>query len=164
MSITNNGQIHIVQNQDDSAPNTTHILVNTHKKYSGPRHKDTNSSVQHNGEKTTHTHTHTHTHTRNKNSQTPKKLRKNTRQPLPCKYYLPTTLDKYKQRHIPQRFTHFLILHTCSLSHRKPNALSLRPRTHSKTLEADQPLAEKKFRTIRRMRRRIRISNLYEEK
>jgi len=35
----------------------------------------------------------TRTHTRNKNSQTPKKLKKNTRKPLPCKYYLTTTLD-----------------------------------------------------------------------
>jgi len=80
-----------------------------------------------------------HTHTRNKNFQTPKKLRKNTRKPLPRKYYLPTTLDIYKQRHTPQRFTHFYISHTCSLSHRKPNAPSLRTRTHSKTLESDQP-------------------------
>ena len=56
MSITNSGQIHIVQNQEDSAANTTHILVNNHKKYSRPRHKDTNSSAQHNGEKTTRTH------------------------------------------------------------------------------------------------------------
>jgi len=31
------------------------------------------------------------------------------------KYYLPTTLDTYKQRHTPQRFTHFYISHTCSL-------------------------------------------------
>jgi len=81
----------------------------------------------------------------------PKKLRKNTRKPLPYKYYLPTTFDTYKQRHTPQRFTHFYISHTCSLYHRKPNAPSLRRRTHSKTLEADHPLAEnKKFRRIRR--------------
>jgi len=83
-------------------------------------------------------HAHTHTHTRDNNSQTPKKLRKNTRKLLPCKYYLPTALDTYKQRHTPQRFTHFYISHTCSLSLRKPNAPSLRTRTHSKTLEADQ--------------------------
>jgi len=34
---------------------------------------------------------------------------KNIRKPLPCKYYLPTTLDTYKQRHTPQRFTHMLL-------------------------------------------------------
>jgi len=63
----------------------------------------------------------------------------------------PLTLDTYKQRHTPQSFTNFYISHTCSLSHRKPNAPSLRTRTHSKTLEADQPRAEnKKFRRIRR--------------
>ena len=136
MSITNSGKIHIVQNQEDSAPHTTHIVVNNHNKYSGPRHKD--SIIRHQFECTTqwredytHTHTHTHTHTRNKNSQTPKKLRKNTRKPLPCKYYIPTTLDTYKQRHTPQRFTHFYISHTCSLSHRKPNAPSLCTHTHT---------------------------------
>ena len=94
-----------------------------------------------------------HAHTRKKNSQTPKKLRKNTRKPLPCKYYLLTTLDTYKQRHTPQRFTHFYISHSCSLSHRKPNAPSLGTRTHSKTLEAD-PAENKKFRKIRRRIRR----------
>jgi len=45
VSNINSGQIHIVQNQEDSAPNTTYILVNIHKKYSGPRHKD--STIQH---------------------------------------------------------------------------------------------------------------------
>ena len=149
MSTTKSGQIPTVQNQEDNALNTTHILVNNHKEYIEPRHKDTNSSAQHNGEKTTRT------HTRNKNPQTPKKLRKNTRKPLPCMYYLPTILDTYKQRHTPQRFTHFYIPHTCSLSHTKPNVPSLRTRTHSKTLEADQPPADK-FRRIRRTRRRIR--------
>ena len=51
MSITNSGQIHIVQNQEDSALHTTHILVNNHKKYSELRHKD--SMIQHQFECTT---------------------------------------------------------------------------------------------------------------
>jgi len=60
-------------------------------------------------------------------------------------YYLPTTLDTYKQRYMPQRFTHFYISHTCSISYRKPNAPSLRTPTHSKTPEADQtPRGEQK--------------------
>ena len=52
------------KNQEDSAPNTTHILVNNHKEYSGPRHKD---SITQQFECTTqrredYTHAHTHTH------------------------------------------------------------------------------------------------------
>ena len=95
-----------------------------------------------------------HAHTRKKNSQTPKKLRKNTRKPLPCKYYLPTTLDTHKQRHTPQRFTHFYISHNCSFSHRKPNAPSRRTRTYSKTTEAGQSHTEnKKFPRIRKIKR-----------
>ena len=47
--------------------------------------------------------------------------------------------------------THVYISHTCSLSHRKTNAPNLRTRTHSKTLEAEEPPAgNKKFRRIRR--------------
>jgi len=51
VSITNSALIHIVQNQEDSAPNKIHILVNNHKKYSGPRHKD--SIIRHHFECTT---------------------------------------------------------------------------------------------------------------
>jgi len=39
-SDTKSGQIHIVQNQEKSAPHTTYILVNNHKKQSGPMLKD----------------------------------------------------------------------------------------------------------------------------
>ena len=51
MNITNSGQTHTVKNQEDSAPNTTHILVNIDKKYSGPRPKD--STIRHQFECTT---------------------------------------------------------------------------------------------------------------
>ena len=65
MNINDSGQIHIVQIQENSAPRTTHILENNHKKYSGSRHKD--SIIRHQLECATqrredYTHTHTHTH------------------------------------------------------------------------------------------------------
>ena len=143
-------QYHLQITQAQGLNNTTPIRVyNTTERR---LHAHTHTLTHTHTHTQTHTHTHTHTHTRNKNSQTPKKLRKNTRKPLPCKYYLPTTLDTYKQRHRPQGFTHFYISHTCSLSHRKPNAQRLRKCTHTQQNPGGRPTPaeNRKFRRLRR--------------
>ena len=76
------------------------------------------------------------------------------KKPLPCKYYLSTNLDTYKQRDTPQRFTHFQEYnsHNFSLSHRKPNVPSLHTHTHTykKSGGRPNPAESKKFRRIRR--------------
>jgi len=67
VNITTSGQIHIVQNQEDSTLLTTHILVNNHKNYSGPKHKD--SVIRHQPECATQQ-KEDYTHTKNKNPDT----------------------------------------------------------------------------------------------
>ena len=66
-----------------------------------------------------HLHAHRHRHTHRHQEQelpTSKKLTWNTREPLPCKYYLPTTLDTQKQRHTPQSLLIISTFHTLDLS------------------------------------------------
>jgi len=79
----------------------------------------------------THTHTHTHQEQELPDTQEIEEEYKET-----TSMYITHYLRYIKREAHTTKFTHFYISHTCSLSHRKRNAPSLR--THNKTLEADK--------------------------